>query len=577
MFADSVKFRGHGCFKSEWAGFDTIRPVNVIIGRNNTGKSHLLDLASALCEPKLYQKGWQYLCRGTLDDRSLKSQFGDAIGNDLDGNHWNSHGKHLVGIELTWEGSEQSQVKNLTLPISFKTFSPEEQYHQARIRRLAQIVTHARHKLSGSVFRRLQADRDIRPEPEDNNLRLSQDGSGATNIIRRYMVSSSGSIRRELVHHDLLDALNQIFRGDGKFTEIEVKFHDEEKAEHQGHWEVFLGEEKKGLISLSKSGSGLKTVILVLLNLLVIPETEKKPRGKFVFAFEELENNLHPSLLRRLFQYIEAYVLREAATVFLTTHSSIALDLFGLSKNAQIVHVTHDGECARTQTVSAHFDRLGVISELGAKPSDLLQANGIVWVEGPSDFIYLNRWIELFSDGEFQAGRDYQCAFYGGSLLNRTQFTSPEKAEAELVNLFRVNPNIVVVCDGDRTVASGEGSQAKNRVLRIEAEVLSIPGAHIWITEGKEIENYLPGVVLDKVFEVAGILDPERHEVFFPSKNTNKEGASFVELQLKRRGVDKMELAIQAAPHMTKDLMEKRFDLADQMRQIIEKIRRWNA
>ena len=50
MIVDSVKFRGHGSFKSEWSGFATIKPINVIIGRNNTGKSHLLDLAEALCE-----------------------------------------------------------------------------------------------------------------------------------------------------------------------------------------------------------------------------------------------------------------------------------------------------------------------------------------------------------------------------------------------------------------------------------------------------------------------------------------------------------------------------------------------
>ena len=108
----------------------------------------------------------------------------------------------------------------------------------------------------------------------------------------------------------------------------------------------------------------------------------------------------------------------------------------------------------------------------------------------------MNRWIDLFSDGKLQEGRDYQCAFYGGSLLARTQFAAPEKAEAELVNLFRVNPNVIVVCDGDRTSASGEGSRIKGRVQRINTEVKLIPGAHIWITEAKEIENYLAGVVL---------------------------------------------------------------------------------
>ena len=44
MIVDSIYFKGHTCFKNEWSGFDTIKPINVIIGRNNSGKSHLLDL-----------------------------------------------------------------------------------------------------------------------------------------------------------------------------------------------------------------------------------------------------------------------------------------------------------------------------------------------------------------------------------------------------------------------------------------------------------------------------------------------------------------------------------------------------
>ena len=268
---------------------------------------------------------------------------------------------------------------------------------------------------------------------------------------------------------------------------------------------------------------------------------------------------------------METYAIRESATIFLTTHSSVALDLFGLSENAQIIHVKHDGESANAEVVSAHFDRLGVISELGAKPSDLLQANGIIWVEGPSDCIYLNCWISLFSNGSLKEGRDYQCAFYGGSLLARAQFASPEDAETELVNLFRVNPNIIVVCDGDRT---DEKSRIKERVSRINGEVKKIPGAHMWITEAKEIESYLPGAVLEKVFSQTKLPNPGKYQIFFPREGSK---TSYVETYLDRKGLDKMDLASLAAPHMTKGLMETRYDLFGEIHLIIEKIRSWNA
>ena len=259
------------------------------------------------------------------------------------------------------------------------------------------------HQLNGKSFRKLLADRDIQPEMVADTLTLEADGGGATNIIRRFRTSANPLYPSEVIQYELRDALNSIFGGDGKFSEIETKFHDDEESPGpRNHWEVYLGEEKKGLIPLSESGSGLKTVLLVLLNLLVVPKIENKEKSEFIFAFEELENNLHPALLRRLFQYLEEYALNEQATIFLTTHSSTALDFFGVSENAQIIHVTHNGETARTTTVAAHFDRLGVVSELGAKPSDLLQANGIVWVEGPSDRVYLNRWIHLYSEGRFE-------------------------------------------------------------------------------------------------------------------------------------------------------------------------------
>ena len=40
----SLKCQNFKCFAEEPQGFDKIKPVNVIIGRNNSGKSTLLDL-----------------------------------------------------------------------------------------------------------------------------------------------------------------------------------------------------------------------------------------------------------------------------------------------------------------------------------------------------------------------------------------------------------------------------------------------------------------------------------------------------------------------------------------------------
>ena len=72
MNIDLIYFKGYSCFKKEWAGFDTIKPINVIIGRNNSGKSHLLDLVEALCKDELFNRGWEYRFGGVLDEGSLR-------------------------------------------------------------------------------------------------------------------------------------------------------------------------------------------------------------------------------------------------------------------------------------------------------------------------------------------------------------------------------------------------------------------------------------------------------------------------------------------------------------------------
>ena len=159
--------------------------------------------------------------------------------------------------------------------------------------------------------------------------------------------------------------------------------------------------------------------------------------------------------------------------------------------------------------------------------------------------------------------------FYGGALLAQVQFASPEDEDevAELANLFQINHNLIVVCDGDR---EAEDSELKSRVKRINEEVKTIKGAHIWITDAKEIENYLSGSVLEKVPDsvfkkapdLSSLPDPEKYESW----------SSYTEKNIKGKTVDKVPLAISSTQYMTKEVMEKRFEWRKQMKQIVERI-----
>ena len=576
MNFDSVFFKAPVCFTANWAGFGTIKPLNVVVGRNNSGKSHLLNLIQELCANRLADTGSQTKYRATLDEESLQEVFKPgSFDTGLSGEPWPNHGRLFVGAEVEWEFDAEGRMSTPTFSPGFESsLGPRsERDDKTRRLRITSLLERRRHGLVDKAFRRLLADRDISPEESERELDLTSDGGGASNIVRRFITSADPQLRRELVEEELLDALNRVFGSDGTFTEIRVQEHDYAGATApQGYWEICLREEAKGLVPLGRSGSGLKTVLLVLLNLLVIPEVQGRPKSEFVFGFEELENNLHPSILRRLLDYLEEYAVNEECPVFLTTHSSVALDFFATSEHAQIVHVTHDGKSARTSTVSAHFDLLSVVSELGSRPSDLLQANGVLWLEGPSDRVYLNRWIDLVTDGALREGRDYQCAFYGGSLLARDQFRAPEEADAGLANLFQINPNVVVVCDSDKW---SRRAPLKARIRRIKDEVEATPRGHIWVTDTREIENYIPGPVLAGALRRSKLPDPEQWENFYPRKGARRP--SYLERWPKRKSVDKVDLAVACAPRMTAEVMAERFGWLEGIGKIVDCIRSWSV
>ena len=154
MKADCVFFKDHLCFQTEWAGFDTIKPINVIIGRNNSGKSHLLDLVEALSEGQESSRGWQCRYRGVLDEASLKNVFQDNTeGGSLAGNHWNDHGRHFVNTEIMWETDTNANCAEVLFPNGFKVKSPwGQQSTNARILAIKKAVSNPTHELNGTQF-----------------------------------------------------------------------------------------------------------------------------------------------------------------------------------------------------------------------------------------------------------------------------------------------------------------------------------------------------------------------------------------------------------------------------------------
>lgn len=560
----SIKIKNYKCFKDE-AGFDSICRVNIIIGRNNIGKSALLDIIEAVVT-KNYdfdRKTWndnklpEAIFETKIPEIAINNTFHQSMsGGAINMNH-RAYGMLFLGKNIKWSKSKSNRnlIQKL-IDCDNEGITPLLSTQQGYLNTLLSQIPIT---LEKKVFRRLLAERDILPEisKQDTN-KITSNGSGITNVIQNFI--NSTELPSRLVEHDMLSAINEIFVHDANFTDIVCQILPND------HWEIYLEEKDKGRIALSKSGSGLKTVLSVLSCIFLIPYIETKKLSDYVFGFEELENNLHPALLRRLNDYIYKSSIDNDFIYFLTTHSNVLIDQFSKQHDAQIIHVIQNGSGAKCITAKTYIDNNGILDDLDVRASDLLQANGIIWVEGPSDRIYLNKWIELWSNGELKEGSHYQIIFYGGRLLSHLSSEAPKDVNSS-ISILNTNRNSIILIDSDKR---NQQTQINSTKLRIKEEFKSM-NSMCWITKGKEIENYISSSVVDAFLDKENTTLVDKYGSFFEHLNNIENGIGT------KYEVKKPLLAEKLISDMTKENMEGVLDIDNKMNKLCLVIKGWNA
>jgi putative ATP-dependent endonuclease of OLD family len=269
---------------------------------------------------------------------------------------------------------------------------------------------------------------------------------------------------------------------------------------------------------------------------------------------------------------LRAKAVDGGALLFLTTHSSVFIDVFENDAEAQIVHVTHENGRASVRTAAARSHHHGVLDDLDARASDVLQSNCVVWVEGPSDRRYFNRWIELWTNGNLREGAHYQCVFYGGKLLAHLSAAAESDDSADsLVDLLRMNRHAIVLVDSDRSKASNGINSTKKRIVD---EMGQGPGI-AWVTAGREIENYLPPATLAKLRDEKGdVTKPRKSSPFSKfSKTVATLGGEANALYSK----SKVAFADNVVALLERDDIAGHLDLAQRLDAVVAKIKQWNS
>ena len=551
-----IRFKGYKAFAADtYTELDNLPRVSVIIGKNNSGKSSVIDVMGMMYDRMYAMREEITSCAEEIAaeipitrdmcDRLLSGYT--SIQGYTSGTLWIKSKGRSIGYRVEPEDSGGHIVEwNDRLPL----------WNSSDANRVESDISRERDTY---VFRHVAAERNIVPEEEEKiggTLEdLSSTGRGASNIIRAFLNDSSYD--ETIIEDTLLKAVNEIMSPEAVFEGIRVQ--QVQDGYGNVRWEVFLKEEGMSRCPLSRMGSGLKTIILVLLNLLVIPELDEYKNKKMVYGFEELENNLHPVMQRKLFEYIYEFAEMHDVQVFITTHSHVAINAFYDKDDAGIFHVYKQDGRAFVKRIESYLDKTRILDDLDVKASDLLQSNGIIWVEGPSDRVYIKHWLDLYFPDRFVEGVHYQFLYYGGRLLS--QYSAEEVTE--LISVIKTNRNAVIVMDSDKRNRNARLNDTKKRIIA-EFDAL---GMMSWVTKGKEIENYIPKTAIEEALEVSLKAQCGQYELF----------PGYIEKYYRGFTGKKVRFARCVVDHMTEENMAGMMDVKKRVTELGERIVEWNG
>jgi len=235
------------------------------------------------------------------------------------------------------------------------------------------------------------------------------------------------------------------------------------------------------ILPLESFGTGIHEVIILAAAATVL--------DKQILCIEEPELHLHPSLQKKFLSYLSQETDNQ---YFITTHSAHFLDV----PNVTVFHVRTENGASLVNWAYTSSSKSNICSDLGYHASDLFQSNCIIWVEGPSDRIYVRHFIYTF-DQELVEGLHYSIMFYGGKLMSHLT-ASDDSWVDEFISLRRLNRNICIIMDSDRSSARKGINKTK---MRIRDEFREGPG-FAWVTKGREIENYIDPRVVESAMKV---------------------------------------------------------------------------
>ncbi|ELK49722.1 ATP-dependent endonuclease of the OLD family- like protein [Haloferax sp. BAB-2207] len=224
-------------------------------------------------------------------------------------------------------------------------------------------------------------------------------------------------------------------------------------------------------IDIAERGSGVGSLLLLSMMQTYV---DMQVGDGYCLLFEEPGNFLHPGAERKMLDALRT-IAAEGGQVLVTTHSQVFVD----NRDSASLYVTKRTD-GRTNFRRVNEDAFVAVDEIGARNSDLLQSDFVIYTEGPSDAKILRTIAKHTIDnwGEYNISIQY----LGGSNI----------AHCDPTELRKINRNFAIILDSEKK-SEGAEVDASAKELQEETEAL---GKECKILEKRAIENYLsePGI-----------------------------------------------------------------------------------
>lgn len=466
-----IRVRGFSAFSEELV-LDSLDRLTVIGGRNDTGKTHLLNgVQRVLRSLSQDNVGWYHSDANTQVNGDAHFSIGvnpipecEAAASIVysltwEGGHFNTPPARSISLEGPGREALASQLGSIP-------GYPQLTHQQAN----EVAVNHA-----DALFRIVQENvgaveylppiRKIRDRWSEAQTYGSQLGQ----TLLGFQSPESDPIGRKITVDNLQANLKDTLEDDTAYL----------TTDSSGNQILLVLGGQDRPIQEYGDGIQMATLILLLFHL-------KKTR---LFLIDELETNFHPRLLGKV---VGSILADPSSQIVTSSHSPSVINL-DIERKA-VFRLWREGMTVRASLALDRATNRHLLDDLGARPSDIMQANTVIWVEGPTDRLLLRALIRR-ENPALREHIDFAFILYGGALRSHYDF-SEEPQGNTLIDALSLCRRAFILCDSDKEKPN---QQSPRWVEQLKKDDSPKTLRDVFVTHGTAIENYAAGEVSTKI------------------------------------------------------------------------------